>query len=273
MAKTDFFKAFNGSSKLLEANLKGIAIPLALIMLLSMATSLASFIFLQASQFLSPFLFGGPLKSTDSLGIGDAYWLAIAAVAMLCILVTWLTSALSLYIAQYFNAVMQKKKMPENWAGVIAGNMLRTLAMSLLILAIFAVIFGFPAAMVYLISTQYSGIGIIIAGALLFLLAFLLYMAASFFLSPMWLYYAVDKNGFFQSIGKSISLVRGNLGSFFLLYAVFVAISFGAAMFSAVCCFSFIISPVLMALVTALYQITMIRMKLDSEAPHQPVKK
>ena len=270
MAKTDFFKAFNDSSQLLEKNLKEIAIPLALIMLLSVATSLASFLFLQAS----PFIFGSQTpKSTDSLGFGDLFWLLLAAIVILVILITWLTSALSLYIAQCFNAVMLKKKMPENWAGIIAGNLFKTFVMFIIMGAVFTVIFGVPAAITYFMSTQYTGVGIIIAGAALLLTALFLYMAAGFFLSPLWLFYAVEKNGIFPSINKSISLVKGNLGSFFLLYVVFVAISFAAIMFSAACCFSFIISPVLMALVTALYQVTMMRLKLDSEAPRAQAKK
>ena len=275
MAKTDFFKALNDSSKLLEANLQGIAVPLAVIMLLSVASGLAGFLISQATQFL-PFvsLMGQTPKSTNDLGFGDIFWVLFAVLILLSILVTWLTSALSLYIAQYFNCVMTKKKMTENWVGIMAGNMLKSLVVSVLMLAIFVVIFGVPAALLYFISTQYTGIGLLVAGAGMFLLAILLYGAASFFLAPLWLYYAVDRNGIFSSIGKSIALVKGNLASFFLLYVVFVAISMGAVMASAaLCCISFFVSPIVMALVTALYQITMIRLKLDSESLQTQIKK
>ena len=275
MAKTDFFKALNESSKMLEANLQGIAVPLAAIMLLSVASGLAGFFLSQAAQFL-PFisLTGQTPKSTDDLGFGDIFWLLFTVLILLSLLVSWLTCALSLYIAQYFNAVMLKKKMPENWAGIMVGNMFRSLVMSLVLGAIFAVVFGVPAAMVYFVSTQYTGIALIVAGAGLFLLALLLCWIVSFFLAPLWLYYAVDKNGIFSSISKSISLVKGNLAAFFLLYVVFVAISMGAAMSSAaLCCISFFVSPIVMALVTALYQITMIRLKIDSESQQVQAKK
>jgi len=269
MAKTDFFKAFNDSSKILEKNLKGIAVPLAMIMLLSIASGVAGFFFSQAIPFLPIAAIAGQAQqSTDGTGIGGIFWLLFAVLIILSIMVTWLTSALSLYIAQYFNAVMAKGKMPGNWAGVIAGNLFKTLVMFIIVGAIFAVIFGIPAALIYAVSSQFSKVMLLAAGAVMFLAALLLFAVASFFLSPLWIYYAVDRNGIFQSIGKSISLVRGSLSSFFLLYVVFVAISFGAAMFSTVlCCFSFFISPIIMALVTALYQITMMRLKLDSEAP------
>jgi|GEM_PF-6613850 len=269
MAKTDFFKAFNESSKLLEKNLKGIAVPLAMIMLLSIASGVAGFFFSQAMPFLPIAAIAGQAQqSTDDIGIGGIFWLLFAVLILLSILVTWLTSALSLYIAQYFSAVMAKSKMPGNWMGLIAGNLFKTLVMFIIMGAIFAVIFGIPAAVIYAMSSQFSGVVLLAVCAVMFLAALLLFAVASFFLSPLWIYYAVDRNGIFQSIGKSISLVKGNLSSFFLLYVVFVAISFGAAMFSAVlCCFSFFISPIIMALVTALYQITMMRLKLDSEAP------
>jgi len=269
MAKTDFFKALNESSQLLEKNLQGIAVPLAAILLISIASGLAGFLISQAVPFL-PFisLADKTPKSMQDTGISDIFLLSFAALIILSILVSWLSSAISLYIAQYFNAVMTKKKMPEDWVGVIVSNMLKSLVVFVLLSIIFIAISAVPAAITYLISTQYSGVAVLVAGVVALLVVTLLFAVVSFFLSPLWIYYVVDGNGIFQSIGKSVALVRENISAFFLLYAVFLVISFGAAMFSSVvCCFSFVISPIVMTLVTILYQITMMRIKMDSEAP------
>jgi hypothetical protein len=275
MAITDFFRAINESSQLLEKNLRGIAVPLAVILLMSVASGLAGFLLSQAIQFL-PFvsLAGQTPKPMQDTGMADIFLFAFAALILLSMLVSWLTCAISLYIAQHFNSVMTKKKMPEGWVGVMAGNLFKSLAMFILMSAILAAISAIPAVFLYFISTQLSGMAILAAGAAAILAIALLFSVASFFLSPLWIYYAIDKNGIFQSIGKSITLVRGNLSAFFLLYVVFVIISFGAAMFSSLlCCFSFVLSPLAMALVTMLYQITMMRIKLDSELPQAQGKK
>ena len=269
MTKTDFFKVLNESSQLLEKNLTGIAVPLAVILLISVALGLAGFLVSQAVQFL-PFisLADETPNSMPDTSMSDILSLSFVALILFSILVSWLSSAISLYIAQYFNAVMKKKKMPEGWVGIIVSNMLKSLVVFVLLLIIFIAISAVPAAILYSISTQYSGVAVFAACVVALMAIALLFAVVSFFLSPLWIYYVIDGNGIFQSVSKSVALVRENISVFFLLYAVFLVISFGAAMFSsALCCFSFVISPLVMALVTVLYQITMMRIKLDTESP------
>ena len=99
-----------------------------------------------------------------------------------------------------------------------------------------------------------------------FLLVFIVWLNAGFYFIPVWAYYVLDDLPFFESIARSISLVKNNIVHFTVFATIFVLLNIGAMVGSLLtCCFAFITTPVLMVFVTFLWRLTLIKMKLAAE--------
>jgi nitroreductase len=91
---------------------------------------------------------------------------------------------------------------------------------------------------------------------------------AGFFLAPLWIYYAIDGRGFFDSIGRSVWLVMGNFWTFLTLSLVFFGIGIGTIIVtfaSIFCCLAWLVSPVLSVAASLLYGVTLMKVKMALE--------
>ncbi|HIH30686.1 TPA: hypothetical protein HA243_04755 [Candidatus Micrarchaeota archaeon] len=113
----------------------------------------------------------------------------------------------------------------------------------------------------------FSGLVDALSTALIaFLGAILVMWVMGFFFSALWMYYAMDRNGFFDSLSKSFSLVSSNILEFLIVGIIFGLLMLGGwALAVACCCFAWVISPVLDVFLTVLYGITLMKMKLALE--------
>ena len=113
----------------------------------------------------------------------------------------------------------------------------------------------------------FSGMISALSPVLLLLAAALLaLLAVGFLLSPLWIFYAMDGMGFFESMGKAVSLVVGTPLEFLIVGLVFGFLGvagWGASV--ALCCFAWVISPIVEVFLIVLYGITLMKIKLGLE--------
>ena len=77
---------------------------------------------------------------------------------------------------------------------------------------------------------------------------------------------AMDRLPFFQSLGRSFSLVRRNFVHFLVFAIIFAMLGVGSVVASIyACCFSFILMPVLAVFFALLSRVTLLKMKLAVE--------
>lgn len=281
MGKVDVISAIFESFELIRKHYKEVMVPLLVLLLLSGAGSMGG------SSFSRGFGNGEKAASgeaglanamtglgTGVLALGGLLVAIIAAVLVAMLVLMVVCEATQLYVYEHFYAILNKRKIKAKWTERFGRLAVKSIAMFIFRAAIFAAVFILPLLQLWnVISTleamSVAGIiGAVLSVGLALAAGFALMLIVSFVLTPLWVYYAMDGNGLFDSAGKSVSLVVGNLSSFLLLGFVFLLIGIGtvgAAALSACCCLSWLVAPVLSVGFSLLYGVTLMKVKLAIE--------
>lgn len=261
VAKVDVIAEVSDSFEFLKAHYREVLVPIIFLILLNGAGS-----------------FGGSGFSDRDSGSGSgeslAYLLAFGLVLLAVIVVgiivfSLLNSATTFYIYGHFNAVLRKKSIGEGWQPRFLKMLFKSAILFIFWLVLLCLFFAIPAYSLLSVLGQSSGgagdalLGIVIS----FLIAFVLLLAAMFFLMPLPIYYAVDNLPFFESVSRSFSLVTGNLKTFLVFYLVFLAIDIAVITLAFLtCCFLYLTLPVLMTFYMLLWGVALMKVKMRLEA-------
>jgi len=285
MGKVDVIHSIFESYELVKANYKEVIVPLVILLLLSGAGSLGGSSFSglsdrSGSGSYGSSGFGESLSSpiTNALSGGSLAALsgillliiAIAAIVLLVLMVV--ETAIWFYVFEFFHALLRKKKITENWKSRIKRHSVKSFVLlifwGILIVAIFAVPTIMLIGSLSTIGTSADFVGFLLGALVPFAVATLVLMLLGFLLTPLWIYYAMDGRGFFESLSKSVSLVSSNLVHFivyFLIHLV-LAISIGVVgIISALCCLAWLVIPVLSVAFTLIMSVALLKIKMDME--------
>lgn len=291
MGKADVIQAIFDSYALLKGHYREVALPLIFMLIVSGLGHVGgsgtgrsysgSGLDSSSSPSSYPSTIANAISDTgilNAVGVGlIAVILAILAIALVLYI---LNMAVQFYVFEHFYAILLKKKITGAWQDRMARHTLKVLAIQLFWLAVTVALFALPLLQAWnavpgiaqaldtktgleLLSGLFSALS---EALLLFLAALLIVLAAGFLLSPLWIYYAMDGRGFFESIGKALSLVAAHPQEFLLVGLIFGALGiagWGAALAS--CCFAWIISPIIEVFLAVLYGLTLMKIKLALE--------
>lgn len=175
----------------------------------------------------------------------------LAVIAAIVDQATWF------YVFEHFYAILKKKKISGDWKGRMKRHSAKAVIIGLFWLAVALLILGVP--LLLLIGGSPIGIIALAAAALVLLLLV-------FFMMPMWVYFAMDGMRIGDAIGRSFALVGENIGPFLLLGFIMLLAAIGQLIVVvALCCFAFIVAPVLQVFFGLLWGITLMKMKIALE--------
>ncbi|MEM4633667.1 MAG: hypothetical protein QW275_00765 [Candidatus Anstonellaceae archaeon] len=271
MAKgIDVINEIKWSAELIHKNYKQVAIPLIILFLFSAGGG-------AGAQFPSGFRDGSDYDFSDlSSSFFELSALIIVLVVFFVVALLFLSllnESIWMYVYNFFYSLIYKNKITESWQGQIKRFAFKSFILMLLWLFIFVLAYSIPLLQIFwVISSANFGLQQIISEILkiLFWLAIstLLFFLALFFLSPLWVYYAIEGKPLLQSIKKSVSLVARNLATFFVLSAVFFLLFIGSiivSIVSALCCLAWLVSPITSVYLTLLYGVSLIKIKKEIE--------
>ena len=281
MGKVDVISAVFESFDLIRKHYKEVALPIIILILLSGAGGLGTQSFSRGygGGEKTPLAGAALANSMDGAGtgilaLGSLLFAIIVIVAVAALVFIVVSEATQLYIYEHFYAILRKKKIKEKWTGRFGRLAGKSVVMLVFRLIVFGAVFIIPILQIWnfvsnLQTVSAEGIiGAIVSVAITLIASFIVMLAINFALAPLWVYYAMDGAGFFDSIGKSVRLVSGNFSAFFVLWFVFVMLgiaTMGAAALSACCCLSWVVAPILGVGVGLLYGVTMMKVKLAIE--------
>jgi len=281
MGKVDVISAVFESFELIRAHYKEVALPIIVLILLSGAGGLGGQSISRgySGSGKSP-LAGAALANSMAdagagiLALGSLLVAIIALVAVAALVFVVVSEATQLYIYEHFYAIMRKKKIKEKWTGRFGRLAGKSIVMLVFRLIVFGAVFIIPILQIWnfvsnLQTVSAEGIiGAIVSVAITLIASFIVMLAINFALAPLWVYYAMDGVGFFDSIGKSVRIVSGNFSAFFVLWFIFFLLDLGivgVTALSACCCLSWIVAPILGVGVGLLYGVTLLKVKLAIE--------
>jgi hypothetical protein len=284
MGKVDVIQAIFDSFDLLRAHWREVALPLLALVILSGAGSFGGSSF-SNNRSLSG-LFSGNGKMADTAGslvanalsggallaLGGIVFVIIALLIVFAIALCILNETIYLYVCEHFYALLRRKKVGSDWKARMKRLGWKAAVLEAFGLAVLVILFAFPALQVW------NAVGLISSGspesfvaslgsiALWTGAAILLLLTIGFFLTPLWVLYAMDGVPFFESLSRSVALVMGNATTFSLLGAIFLCLGIAAVLASlASCCLSWIVSPVIGVFLSVLWGITLMKVKLAVE--------
>lgn len=222
----------------------------------------------------------GSLESMLGIGV-VAIILLIIAMIVIGLVIYILNFAVQFYVFEHFYAILLQKKITGSWQERMTKHTLKVLVIQLFWLVVTVALFALPAFQIWssipLLANAFqadtdsemlSGLISVLSPVLVMLLiAGFAMLLIGFLLSPLFVYYAMEGRGFFESMGKAFSLVTGNLFEFLLISAAFGALGlagWGASI--ALCCFAWIISPIIDVFLALMWGLTLMQMKLKLEA-------
>ena len=229
----------------------------------------------QSSSFLSGAMLANAAyadPSTLLLALGGLVLVALALLVLLVIIFVILEKTLWFYVWEHFYAIICKKKIKQTWQQRCKRLAIKAVVVEAFWLLVCLVLFAVPSSMAWdavshLQQPTFAGfISALGPAALALIAALLVLVVAGFLLTPLWVFYAMDGLGFFESASRSLSLVGGNLITFLLLGIIFGLLGIGSALASATAlCFSFIVSPILTVFIGLLWGVTLMKVKLALE--------
>ncbi|MFA6214097.1 MAG: hypothetical protein WC717_02350 [Candidatus Micrarchaeia archaeon] len=265
--KMDVISLIFESFWLIRKHFREVAVPLAALLLLSAAgyvggSSLSNDFGGSSLQWDDVRSIPRALSSAEGLmaELAGTKLLAISIAAAVAFAMAVLSMAIWYYASEHFYAILHKEKITRNWQLRTKHHLSKSVVMALLDVAMTA---AFAASVVgCLIVVQTSWV----ASAILFLLVLIVWLNAGFYLIPVWVYYVLDNLPFFESISRSIALVRCNVVHFTIFAIIFVLLNIGAMIGSLLtCCFAFLAMPVLMVFLTFLWRVTLMKIKMAAE--------
>ncbi len=281
MAKFDVFTAIFESFELIKAHYKEVAVPLILLLLLSGAghlggSSLSNSFKSAGSGYSGASSLGraaaSPIANALSapLAMLSGFLLIIVAAAIVVVaLLAILASATWFYVYEHFYAILRKKKITENWQPRMKRQALKSAVILVFWLVLLAALFAIPVIIAlgaFSAASSFSSmIGAMVSVIIPFALAMLFLAVLGFLVMPLWVFYAMDNCGFFESLSKSVTLVSTNLGQFIVYFVIVVLLGIGevmAASVAALCCLAWLVVPLLTVFFTLLTSITLMKMRL-----------
>jgi len=280
MGKVDVIKEFYASIELIRENYKEVAVPIIILLLLSGGGSMGGSSF--GNTFKSDRSSSGSSLFSDSLfsnglfesGLGVLVLAIVAVVVLAAVGISILSESLWLYIYHFFHSLLNKKKIAEGWQARMKRLSVKATVLLFFWLAITLAVFAVPIWQIWsafssasitslsdLLPPFLSSVFWILAG-----IAGMLFVC--FFLAPLWVYYAMDNRGFFESVASSVSLVTGSLWAFLTLSLLFFGIGLCAAAItfgSFFCCLGWLVGPVLQVAAALTYGVTLMKVKLALE--------
>jgi hypothetical protein len=267
MAKLDVIALIFDSFDLIRAHYREVAFPLVALLLLSGAGSFGGSSFSKgldsrgwqdstASGIANALSGSGALMA----GLAGALLLIILFVIVVTLAIAVLSTAIWYYVCEHFYAILNKKKITLDWQSRMKRHLPKAFILALLEVVMIVVFAASLFACLFVVQTSW------VAAAALFLLILIIGLNVGFYLIPVWVYYVLDNLPLFESISRSIMLVKNNVFHFAIFAAIFVLLTMGAFVGSlSACCFAFIVMPVLMVFVTLLSRVTLMKMKLAAE--------
>lgn len=282
MAKVDVIQEISDSFGLIKKHYKEVIVPIVILLLFSAGASGGSYFSRGFGSSSSKSADSNSLianamssSSLDSMLVAlSGVLLAILAVVLVvAIVLAILHRALWLYVYGHFYSIINKKKITQDWQSRLKRFAVKAFVLDAFGLVLMVAIFAIPAITIWNTLTSSGSpsfqaallaslgtVAVTLIGALLVLLL------VGFFLTPLWVYYAMDGFSFFDSLGKSVSLVGGNVVTFLLLGAVFLLLGIGAAVVAVVtCCFSYVVSPIIGVFLSLLWGVTLMNVKAKLE--------
>jgi len=271
MANIDVISLIFESFALIRARYREVAVPLMALLLLSGAGHVGNYslsdLFSSKGSGSASQYNGSPLASSLSdsgalmAGLAGVLLIIIAIVAVVAFVISVLRMAVWFYVSEHFHAILVKKKITKEWQQRMRSHLPRAFVMALFeFILIIALILAIAAIV---LSYQSTGL---VGAILLSMLLVLAFICLGIFLAPAWIYYAIDRLPFFQSLSRSLSLVRRNFVHFLVFAIIFFMLDMGSVIASFyACCFSFLLMPVLIVFFALLSRVTLIKMKLAIE--------
>ncbi len=295
MGKADVIQAIFDSYGLIKGHYREVAMPLIFLLIVSGIGHIGG----------SGGSFGGP-SSRDSGNSGSytsnamgglvlnamgalETVLALGAIAILAIILVFVAVGLALYVLgfavqfyifEHFYALLLKKKIAEDWKARMKRHTVKVLVIQLFWVIVTVLFFLLPALQMWNSVPQLSEALKAKSGAetlslvfsflspviLLLLAAALGLVLVGFLIAPLWIYFAMDGLGFFESVGKAVSMVMGNPLQFIIIGVIFGGLGIAGWVASVLCCcFAWIISPIIDVFLTVLYGVTLMKVKLALE--------
>ena len=270
MANIDVISLIFESFDFIRAHYREVAFPLMVLLLFSGAGNFGGSSFSKMFQPPSdasqsayqPSPLENAMQAPDALSsyLVGSVLIIIAFIIAVAFVIAALSLSIWFYVSEHFYAVLNKKKISQDWQSRMKRHLPKAFVMAFFELVLFA---AFACAIIACISLVYTSLVAAIALVAVVLVAG---FAVGIYLIPAWTYYALDNRPFFESISRSFALVGGNKVHFAVFAAIFVLINLGA-LFSSfyACCFAFIVAPLLTLIVSLLSRVTLLKMKLAIE--------
>jgi len=272
MAKVSVIRSIEESYELIKEHYKEVLIPLIFLMLLSGAGSMGG------SSYSSRGGSGGKSVDSGSLvanamadsgalvsGLGALLVIIIVAVVIFVIAFAILDRAIWFYVFEHFYSLLTKRKLPSSWQERMKANTLRSAVLyffGMFLLLLFIVV---PMVISYfMLNIDLSqGIWALMPLLWVFIAVLLLFLAISFMIMPLWIYYAMDRLPFWESLSRAFSLVRDNFITFVKFTGIFLVIGVAAIIgIIMTCCFAFITSPIITVFLQLLSGVTLMKLRL-----------
>ncbi|MCX8195082.1 MAG: hypothetical protein N3G22_03195 [Candidatus Micrarchaeota archaeon] len=283
MANVDVVKTIKESFYLIQQHYQEVALPLIILVILATGGNLGSSLFSdgdsgsglsdrKGGSLAAGSLIANAMSSNELLALGGLFVGVIVLVLLFFFAIMILNQALYLYVYEHFYAIMRKMKITESWKQRMKRLSVKAFFLEIFWLLLFIAIFALP--FLQLLNSigmlKEAGRSEVISALyltfLLILLAVLVSITVSFFLSPLWVFYAMDGMGFFESISRSVGMVASNLMTFLLFAVIFAALQIAGFIVSVVsCCFSYIVSPIIFVFLALLYGVSLMNIKLQIE--------
>lgn len=275
MEKADVMKEISDSFGLLRAHYREVLFPLLVLLVLSGAghfgfsglrwTLDRPFGQLHPAlpENASPFANAMLDASSFLLLAGGALLALILAYAAIAIVSAILERAVWFYVFEHFHAVIRKKRPPADWQQRMKRHAVKSVVFMVFWAILAVAVFAVPALQAW---DFLSSSGSFFSFFATFVIAIVVFLGLAFLLLPLWVFYAIDGHGLFESVSKSASLVGRNLVPFGIYAAVFFAIWILALAVSiGACCLSFIVAPVAFVFIQLLSGVTLMKLKLVLE--------
>jgi len=213
---------------------------------------------------------GDELFALGALAIG-----LIALIVVVLFIFSVLQQSIWFYTYEHFYSLLTKKKLSTDWKPRFERQGIKAFFYTLFYWLMFILFFAVPVVMMFPLLGAFSSSARLDTSELLSSLipvlgvafaCFIAFLAVSFFLSFAWIYYAMDGFPFFDSLGKSFSLARGNIWLLVRFVGIFLLLGLAAGIgLLVLCCFAFILSPIVQVFLGLLSGVTLMKLKLAVE--------
>ncbi len=270
MADIDVISLIFESFDLVRARYKEVALPLMVLLLISGAGNFggASLSDVMGSQgagtnYYDESPIANALSDSGGLwaGLAGVIFIVLALLIAFAFAMAVVSLSIWYYASEHFYAILRRKKVSQNWQSRMARHFPRAIVMTIFEFFLFAAFAAATIACFAMVPASGWAVSIV-----LFAVVALVAISAMLFLIPAWAYYAMDCLPFFESLGRSVSLVRGNAMHFAIFAVIFIALNFGTVFASFyACCFSFLLMPILYVFFSLISRVTILKMKLAIE--------